>query len=89
MMIPKEYHLPDSYEVVVCEECGFVFTDTSASMEDYDWYYTNCNFYGDNSKDENNIQFEMARGFLEKYIDIEEPLLEMGAGNGLFGMALK
>lgn len=44
MKIPKEYHLPDSYNVVVCEKCGMVYADTSASMADYDWYYANCNF---------------------------------------------
>ena len=57
--IPKDYHLPDSYDVVACENCGLVYADTAAAMEDYDWYYTRCNFYGDDSKEDNSERFEM------------------------------
>ena len=89
MTIPKEYHLPDSYDVVVCEKCGMVYADTSASMEDYDWYYTHCNFYGDDSKDDNSARFKSVEDFLEKYVDKESALLELGAGNGRFERALK
>lgn len=89
MKIPKEYHLPDSYDVVVCEKCGMVYADTSASMADYDWYYANCNFYGDDSKDDNSARFESVEDFLEKYVDKESALLELGAGNGRFELALK
>ena len=56
MNVPEDYHLPDSYNIVVCEQCGMVYADTSATMEDYDWYYTNCNFYGDDSKDGKILQ---------------------------------
>lgn len=89
MKIPKEYHLPDSYDVVVCEKCGMVYADTTASMKDYDWYYINCNFYGDDSKDDNSARFESVEAFLEKYINKESVLLELGAGNGRFELALK
>lgn len=89
MKIPKEYHLPDSYDVVVCKKCGMVYADTSASMADYDWYYANCNFYGDDSKDDNSARFESVKDFLGKYVDKEFTLLELGAGNGRFEMALK
>lgn len=89
MKIPAEYHLPDSYQVVVCEECGLVFADTTASMEDYEWYYTNCNFYGDCSKDDNRLRFEQTQELLENHISKNAVILEMGAGNGRFSIALK
>lgn len=89
MKIPDDYHLPDSYDVVVCEACGMVYADTPASVEDYDWYYTNCNFYGDDSKDDNSARFQSVEDFLEKYVNKESVLLEAGAGNGRFELALK
>ena len=61
MIVPKEYHLPNSYQVVACENCGFVYADTNASMEDYDWYYTYYNFYGDDSKDDNRLRFSLTQ----------------------------
>lgn len=88
MSIPEDYHLPDSYDVAACEQCGMVYADTSASVEDYDWYYTHCNFYGDDSKEDNRFRYEMTKDFLEKYVKKSSVLLEMGAGNGRFCMAL-
>ena len=68
MRVPENYRLPDSYNVVVCDNCGFVYADTAASMEDLDWYYSNFNFYGDDSKDDNSLRFEMVEEFLLKYM---------------------
>lgn len=89
MKIPKEYRLPDSYNVVLCENCGFLYADTSASMEDYDWYYTHCNFYGDDSKSNSSFRFDLTKNLLDKYVQQESVVLEIGAGNGHFSMALK
>lgn len=89
MKIPENYHLPDFYEVAVCGKCGHVYANTGASMEDYEWYYTHCNFYGDDSKEERCSRFEMTREFLEKYVSKDSFMLEMGAGNGRFMADLK
>lgn len=89
MKIPQDYHLPQSYHVVACDKCGFVYADTAASMEDYDWYYTHCNFYGDDTKDDNTYRYEMVRDFLEQYCDKDDRMLDIGAGNGRFEIALK
>lgn len=89
MIVPKEYHLPNSYQVVACENCGFVYADTNASMEDYDWYYTYYNFYGDDSKDDNRLRFSLTQDLLEKHVSQNSVMLEMGAGNGRFSIALK
>ncbi len=89
MKVPENYHLPESYDVAVCNKCGLVYADTRASMEDYDWYYTHCNFYGDDSKDDHVQRFKIVEDLLDKYVSKEAVLLEMGAGNGRFGMELK
>lgn len=89
MQIPADYHLPNSYDVVCCEQCGFVYADTAASMEDYDWYYTHCNFYGDDSKDDARYRYEMVDDFLKKYCKKDSRMLDIGAGNGRFAVALQ
>ncbi|MCI8886269.1 MAG: class I SAM-dependent methyltransferase, partial [Dorea sp.] len=89
MSVPADYHLPSSYCIVSCENCGFVYADTAAAMDDYDYYYTHCNFYGDDSKDDNNYRYDSVAGFLEKYVSRDANLLECGAGNGRFIRALK
>lgn len=88
MKIPVSYHLPEHYNVVVCQNCGLVYADTPASMEDYDWYYSNCNFYGDDSKDDNSARYDMTREFLQSYCNKDSELLDIGAGNGRFEVAL-
>lgn len=89
MKIPKEYHLPQFYHVVACADCGCVYADTSASMEDYDWYYTHCNFYGDDSKDDNTYRYEAVKELLEQYCHKDAVMLDIGAGNGRFEVALR
>lgn len=89
MEIPEDYHLPNAYAVACCDACGMVYADTSATMEDYDWYYTHCNFYGDDSKDDNTYRYEVVKDFLERYCGIESRLVDIGAGNGRFERALR
>lgn len=89
MNVPENYRLPDSYNIVVCDNCGMVYADTSASVEDYDWYYTNCNFYGDDSKDDNRERYDWMEDLLKKHLTKESVMLELGAGNGRYSMALK
>lgn len=88
MKIPENYRLPEHYNVVVCQTCGLVYADTSATLEDYDWYYSNCNFYGDDSKDDNSARYDMTEDFLLSYCNKDSVLLDIGAGNGRFEVAL-
>lgn len=89
MKIPQDYHLPHNYNVVVCDECGFVYADTMATKEDYDWYYTHCNFYGDDSKEDNKYRYEIMREFLEQFCQKDSLMLNIGIGNGRFEIALQ
>ncbi len=89
MNVPEDYHLPAQYDVVARADCGMVYADTAASMEDYDWYYTHCNFYGDDSKDDNSERYDWMEELLEKYLTKDSVMLELGAGNGRYAIALK
>lgn len=88
MKVPKNYRLPEHYHVVECQRCGFVYADTQATMEDYDWYYSHCNFYGDDSKDDNLTRYEIVEEFLQCYCKKDSVMLDIGAGNGRFEVAL-
>ncbi len=89
MKVPEDYHLPDSYHVAVCEDCGMVYSDTKAGMEDYDWYYSHCNFYGDDSKCDNSLSYDTLEEFLTAYCRKDSSILNIGSGNGRFEVALK
>ena len=41
--------LPESYNLVSCELCGFVFADTTANEKDYDQYYEKASKYQDDN----------------------------------------
>ena len=46
-VIHEGYPLPESYDVVCCTKCGFVYADTSARQKDYDLYYQSFSKYED------------------------------------------
>lgn len=90
MNLPKEYHLPAEYDIVSCKNCGFCYADTTAAVQDYDYYYENINFYA--SKPE-TAGYEKT---LNDWIDIIERtteksscILDMGFGDGRLLLALK
>lgn len=83
MFLPKEYHLPDSYDIVSCKNCGMSYADTKATDEDYNLYYQNINYYSQKPPTENYSII------LEKWMDIirncagkEDTILDMGFGDG-------
>lgn len=45
--VPPQHLLPDSYDVISCSFCGFVYADTDAVQADYDHYYRECSKYED------------------------------------------
>ena len=89
MKTPEDYHLPKHYNIVFCKSCGMVYADTDASMEDYDYYYSNCNFYGDDSKDDNTLRYKITEELLQQFCKKDSVILDIGAGNGRFEIALR
>lgn len=44
-VLPQGYRLPNSYDVVSCAACGFVYADTTATQVEYDDYYEAHSIY--------------------------------------------
>lgn len=86
MDLMSEIKLPKVYDVVCCERCGFCYADTSASKEDYDFYYKNCNVYSNMPKavNENETKFYYFREIISRYLNKESLLLNIGIGDGIF-----
>ena len=36
----KEEFIPEHYDIVACNDCGFIFNNTTWIQEDYDKYYS-------------------------------------------------
>jgi len=47
--VPEGYPLPPEYDVVVCQSCGFVYADPSATQRDYDRFYCEWSKYDDST----------------------------------------
>ena len=46
-VLPEKHPLSEGYRVVCCNECGFVFADTTATQSDYDKFYADHSKYND------------------------------------------
>lgn len=81
MSIPEEYRLPQEYNIVRCNKCGFVYADTSATKEDYDYYYSNFNSYtwGYGSFEYNKMKFEKIKNLIH---DKSLKIVNIGSGSG-------
>lgn len=86
IMIPEEYKLPSKYNIVSCSNCGFCYADTSATEEQYDYYYKNCNIYATDTKNRNNIEseFSICKDVMLEILDKDSTLLNIGVGNADF-----
>lgn len=92
MVLPSYVSIPNHYNVVACNKCGFTFADTSATQEDYNEYYKNCNIYSGNA----DIKIEvtekaqcMRYQLISKYIGKDAKILDMGCGSGSLLVYLK
>lgn len=91
MDLPKYYNLPKNYSVVSCEKCGFCYADTEATKEDYDNYYKNCNNYNFSLPLllEGESTFNKLYPVIQKFLNTESKILDMGFGSGDFLLQLK
>lgn len=91
MILPKEYHLPNGYEIVSCVECGFCYADTKATLEDYNHYYGECNVYSGTPVGEeawNELHSTVGK-MIENRLGKDESIMDMGFGKGNFLRYLK
>ena len=86
----KNCRLPASYDIVVCERCGFVFADTTATQQDYDEYYNQFSKYedmnlssGSGTADWDRERLERTACDIEKYLQNKNAaILDLGCANG-------
>lgn len=89
--LPEYFHLPNQYDVVACDRCGCCYAATEASLEDYDHYYSHCNFYSGVPNEQdwqiygNNRISELATAV----VDSNGLLLDIGFGKGSLMHALR
>lgn len=82
-LLPKNYSLPNGYEIVKCEKCGMCYADTIATMQDYEKYYSNCNYYGGVSKKKTWIKKdEIFSNIIARHSDLSSTICDFGFGEG-------
>lgn len=84
----KEVMLPNHYEIVCCEKCGFAYADMSASQEMFDEYYSKMNIYSE-AEELRKINMNMDSMYLKyilqlfvKYIEVDAQVIDVGCGGG-------
>lgn len=84
MKMADEMRLPDWYDVVECDYCGFCYADTEATAEDYQYYYENNNVYGelDIEISAYNSLFRETKAALDALNVSGEKMLDIGFGKG-------
>lgn len=83
-----EISLPRDITVVACGNCGFCYSDTSATMEDYDAYYEKNNIYsGITAK--KFIAIKKLLLLTDSILEKTDYILDMGFGRGEWLCELK
>ena len=83
MKLPQDVRLPDEYDVVTCEKCGFAYADVDATQDTYNTYYSCNNMYSADAKLKEKIVDTIAderEVFFEKNNSKKSKILDMGCG---------
>ena len=83
---------PAEYMIVVCDNCGMVYTDITIGVENIDAYYSKENMYNSMSTLKSIVyrkSQEMYYSFINGYVDGNSSVLDIGCGNGSFLTFLK
>jgi SAM-dependent methyltransferase len=95
--LPEGHPLLGGYDVVCCNNCGFVYADTNAVQADYDRFYTEYSKYedakigtggGENAFDHARLEIT-AYQIADILHDPEARILDVGCANGGLLRALK
>ena len=88
--------LPRAYTVVACQRCGFVYADTTGTVEDYGRHYTDFSLYedphtatGSGTSDEDRERFSDVVGLLARRFPSHARILDVGCGSGGLLVALR
>ena len=92
MKLPQDVKLPDEYDVVTCENCGFAYADVDATQDTYNTYYACNNMYSADAALKEKIVDIIADErelFFENNISKNAKILDMGCGSGALLTKLK
>lgn len=83
MTIPPEIPLPDKYDLVTCQRCGFCYADTVAKQIDYDVYYSKYNNYSGQGENRTfEITFSKVLEFIKEKVNKRFRMMDIGFGKG-------
>jgi len=87
-ILREEITLPDNYDLVACDQCGFVYADSLSSQSDYDEYYCVSSKYEDSQSSgsgnslEDNVRLGKTAFDISEIINKHSSILDIGCGNG-------
>ncbi|MCI1823563.1 MAG: hypothetical protein LKI76_06490 [Megasphaera sp.] len=92
MILPNGCGLPEEYDVVACDKCGFTFADVLANQLLYNEYYEKYNMYSESTFLKSSFDKELNKDrieLIEKYINKNDYVIDIGCGNGSLMKFLK
>lgn len=88
--LPNNHILSDKYDVVACNQCGFVYADTSSSQAIYDKYYAEMSMYEVSCvSNDNSLYARRAEWINAFFSDNNTSFIDVGCGNGRLLMELQ
>jgi 2-polyprenyl-3-methyl-5-hydroxy-6-metoxy-1,4-benzoquinol methylase len=91
MILQENFGLPGKYSIVACEQCGFVYQDSQATLQDYENYYKLFNKYDSSPTilEETKELFLHYINKFKQFVNKESLILDMGCAGGIFLNLLK
>jgi hypothetical protein len=85
LFVPEDCVLKSTLHIVECSSCGFIFTDTDQTQEEYDLYYSRQNMY---YKPVTEITKYITDIFdvSQKYLNSESTIIDIGCGGDICHM---
>ena len=84
--LPQGHPLAAGYDVVACEECGFVFADTVVDQSAYDLFYAKHSKYEDSGSGQSAADarrlHDMAVAISRQASSGNARILDLGCANG-------
>ena len=89
-VLPDNHILPSQYDVVACENCGFVFADTPATQDTYDKYYAEMSKYDMTYINNDSLLFIERASWISTLLhDKTASVIDVGCGNGQLLLELR
>jgi SAM-dependent methyltransferase len=87
--LPANHPLPETVDVMLCNQCGMVFHDSVASDEDYAAYYAHAGKYTGHTTagaggytELEALRFKSRVDFLSPHIQLHSRIVDIGCGKG-------